>query len=213
MAKRREIDQTSFLYGGNSSFIEELYARYLADPAQVDPSWRAYFDELEPDNRALFERARAALQPPPARLRLVESAPAAQGPTASLDEAATKALIRDHLRVIMLIRAYRVRGHLIANLDPLGLTHKEQHPELDYRSYGFSDAEITPGARSVGAPVYNADGDVQYSLVISAPSLRLTDDRVPQFVNMVCRGAAALSRALGHAAPAPAHQPSVRTDS
>ena len=77
MAKRRELEQTSFLYGGNGSFIEELYARYLADPAEVDPSWRAYFDELEPENRALFERARAALQPQPARLRLVESGPAA----------------------------------------------------------------------------------------------------------------------------------------
>ena len=42
----------------------------------------------------------------------------------------------------MLIRAYRVRGHLIAKLDPLGLTHNEQHPELDYRSYGFTDADL-----------------------------------------------------------------------
>ena len=71
MAKRRELEQTSFLYGGNGSFIEELYARYLTDPAGVDPSWRAYFDELEPENRALFERARAALVPRPAQLRLV----------------------------------------------------------------------------------------------------------------------------------------------
>jgi 2-oxoglutarate dehydrogenase E1 component len=144
MAKRRELEQTSFLYGGNSSFIEELYARYLTDPASIDPSWRAYFDELEPENRALFERARAALQPRPAHLRLVPPAaapsPAALG--AGLDEAGTKALIRDHLRVIMLIRAYRVRGHLIARLDPLGLTHNEQHPELDYKSYGFTDADL-----------------------------------------------------------------------
>ena len=66
MAKRRELEQTSFLYGGNGSFIEELYARYLTDPAAVDPSWRAYFDELEPENRALFERARAALGRAPA---------------------------------------------------------------------------------------------------------------------------------------------------
>ena len=74
MAKRRELEQTSFLYGGNSSFIEDLYARYLANPAEVDPSWRAYFDELEPENRALFERARAALKPQAARLRLVQPA-------------------------------------------------------------------------------------------------------------------------------------------
>ena len=63
MAKRREIEQTAFLYGGNSAFIEDLYARYLDDPAAVDPSWRAYFDELGPETRALFERSQAALQP------------------------------------------------------------------------------------------------------------------------------------------------------
>ncbi len=141
MARRLELEQTSFLYGGNSSFIEELYARYLADPAAVDPSWRAYFDELEPENRALFERARAALVPRPAHLRLVEPGePQAGGHT--IDDPAVKALIHDHLRVIMLIRAYRVRGHLIAKLDPLGLTHNAHHPELDYRSYGFTDADL-----------------------------------------------------------------------
>ncbi|MFO1074284.1 MAG: 2-oxoglutarate dehydrogenase E1 component [Geminicoccaceae bacterium] len=147
MARRLELEQTSFLYGGNSSFIEELYARYLTDPASIDASWRAYFDELEPENRALFERARAALQPRPAHLRLV--APAAAGAPAdaaggapSIADEATRALIHDHLRVIMLIRAYRVRGHLIAKLDPLGLTHNAHHSELDYRSYGFTDADL-----------------------------------------------------------------------
>ena len=75
---------------------------------------------------------------------------------------------------------------------------REELARIRAQGYGFSDAEITPGARSVGAPVYNADGEVHYSLVISAPSLRLTDERVPQFVEMVCRGAASLSRELGH---------------
>ncbi|MFZ1428001.1 MAG: 2-oxoglutarate dehydrogenase E1 component [Geminicoccaceae bacterium] len=142
MARRIELEQTSFLYGGNSSFIEELYARYLTDPAGVDPSWRAYFDEMEPENRALFERARAALVPRPAQLRLVPAeAPSAPGEH-SIDDPSVKALIHDHLRVIMLIRAYRVRGHLVAKLDPLGLTHNEPHPELDYHSYGFTDADL-----------------------------------------------------------------------
>ena len=144
MAKRLELEQTSFLYGGNSSFIEELYARYLADPGSVDPSWRAYFDELEPENRALFERARAALQPRPAPSPAGE--PAAGGRLAAPAPASTRlrceALIRDHLRVIMLIRAYRVRGHLTPSSTRSGLAHKEQHPELDYRTYGFTDADL-----------------------------------------------------------------------
>ena len=65
MATRKELEQTSFLYGGNSSFIEELYARYLNDPASVEPSWRGYFDGLDSEDRSLFGRARAARQPRP----------------------------------------------------------------------------------------------------------------------------------------------------
>jgi 2-oxoglutarate dehydrogenase E1 component len=141
MATRRELEQTSFLYGGNGSFIEDLYGRYLADPASVDPSWRAYFDALEPENRDLFARARAALSRPPVARGLVaanRNFPVAPSP----DDASVRGIIRDHLRVIMLIRAYRVRGHLIAKLDPLGLTGNAYHPELDYKTYGFTDADL-----------------------------------------------------------------------
>ncbi|HET6468752.1 MAG TPA: 2-oxoglutarate dehydrogenase E1 component [Geminicoccaceae bacterium] len=147
MATRRELEQTSFLNGANSSFIEDLYARYLTDPGSVEASWRAYFDELEPENRALFRASRAALQRRPPDLRLVAAnlnlaggpeVPAALG----LDDPVVKQLIHDHLRVIMLIRAYRVRGHLIARLDPLGLSLNDHHPELDYKTYGFTDADL-----------------------------------------------------------------------
>ena len=46
MARRRELEQTAFLYGGNGAFIEELYARYLGDPNAVDGEWRTFFDAL-----------------------------------------------------------------------------------------------------------------------------------------------------------------------
>ncbi len=141
MAKRLELEQTAFLYGGNGAFIEDLYARYLADPSTIDPSWRGYFDELGPETRSLFERSRDALQPPHA-----ESArPAAwplDGGVVDLGSERTRRLIIDHLRVVMLIRAYRVRGHLLADLDPLGLAGDKQHPELDPKSYGFTDADL-----------------------------------------------------------------------
>ena len=48
----------------------------------------------------------------------------------------------DSIRALMIIRAYRIRGHLIANLDPLGLTEHTPHPELDPKSYGFTDADM-----------------------------------------------------------------------
>jgi 2-oxoglutarate dehydrogenase E1 component len=144
MAKRLELEQTAFLYGGNGAFIEDLYARYLADPGAVDPSWRTYFDELGPETRALFERSRAATHPRPGDGLAPALVPAAAlgGEIVDLGSERSRRLIIDHLRVVMLIRAYRVRGHLLANLDPLGLVGSDQHPELDPRSYGFSEADL-----------------------------------------------------------------------
>ena len=140
MAKRQELEQTSFLYGGNGSFIEDLYGRYLADPASVDASWRAYFEDLGAETGTLYRQAQAALAPRPDR-------PTAYGIPAnndlpSLEDPATCTLIRDHLRIIMMIRAYRVRGHLQADLDPLGLSQRARHAELDPRSYGFTEADL-----------------------------------------------------------------------
>ncbi len=149
MATRREIEQTAFLYGGNSGFIEGLYERYLEDPASVDVSWRAYFDDLGPETKALFRQSQQAIaaQPKPAVLpHFADRGRAAPSPlpaaVVQLDDERAKRLIRDHLRVIMLIRAYRVRGHLAAKLDPLGLVEPGYHPELDYRTYGFTDNDL-----------------------------------------------------------------------
>src|ERR687898_2580570 len=141
MAKRRELEQTAFLYGGNSAFIEDLYARYLEDPGAVDPSWRAYFDELGPETRALFERTQEALRPRQDESRR-EPLPATGAEIVDLGGERARRLIIDHLRVVMLIRAYRVRGHLLAHLDPLGLAGDKHHPELDPAAYGFSEADL-----------------------------------------------------------------------
>jgi 2-oxoglutarate dehydrogenase E1 component len=141
MAKRREIEQTAFLYGGNSAFIEDLYARYLDDPAAIDPSWAAYFDELGPETRALFERSQVALQPRREE-RAHEPLPGPGAEVVDLGGERARRLIIDHLRVVMLIRAYRVRGHLLADLDPLGLARNKHHPELDPKAYGFTDADL-----------------------------------------------------------------------
>ena len=142
MAKRRELEQTAFLYGGNGAFIEDLYARYLTDPSTIDPSWRGYFDELGPETRSLFERSRSALQPYPVETVRPAVLAADGGEIVDLGSERTRRLIIDHLRVVMLIRAYRVRGHLMADLDPLGLATNKQHPELDPKAYGFTDADL-----------------------------------------------------------------------
>jgi DNA-binding IclR family transcriptional regulator len=67
--------------------------------------------------------------------------------------------------------------------------------------YGFSDSEITPQSRSVGAPVYGPNGTVIASLVVSAPAFRMRDDQLDTLIGLVCTEAGKLSQGLGHAAP------------
>ncbi len=154
----KEFDQTSFLYGGNAVFIAELYARYLEDPASVDPSWVRFFRDLADEGVAVsrdfkgtqwgprdlkvigaVDPEAAAAKPADKGAKGGKPAAAAVTPAAA---APSRQAILDSIRALMLIRVYRVRGHLMADLDPLGLSHREPHPELDYRSYGFTEADL-----------------------------------------------------------------------
>ncbi|MET0273932.1 MAG: 2-oxoglutarate dehydrogenase E1 component, partial [Phenylobacterium sp.] len=153
------LAETSFLYGGNAAFVEDLYAKWATDPNSVEPSWRAFFASLS--DRSDEVKA-AAAQPswtkpsaPAARpdwlsaldgmwpaveakmgVKIAERAPAA-----SVDQ--VRAATLDSLRAIMMIRAYRMRGHLKANLDPLGIaTTPGDASELDPATYGFSEADF-----------------------------------------------------------------------
>ncbi|MCZ6886405.1 MAG: 2-oxoglutarate dehydrogenase E1 component, partial [Alphaproteobacteria bacterium] len=144
-----KLEENSFLFGANSGFIEEIYGRYLKDPGAVDAQWGQFFAGLEDDvTEALREIEGASWAP--RRRRAAPVAPAA-APEEAPDEAAAgapvsaqavRAATLDSIRALMMIRAYRVRGHLEANLDPLGLESREPHPELDPSSYGFSDADL-----------------------------------------------------------------------
>ena len=143
MAKRIELEQTAFLYGGNGAFIEDLYARYLQDPA--DRSIRAgaaISTSSGPTPARCSSRAAARCsRAPPSRARR-RSRLGDGAAVVDLGSERSRRLIVDHLRVVMLIRAYRVRGHLLADLDPLGLAGDKHHPELDPKAYGFTDADL-----------------------------------------------------------------------
>ena len=132
-----EIDPTSFLSGANAEFIAELYSSFLDNPAAVDDSWRRFFGEVG-DDRPGLETERAG--PPWARPPLHGNGAAAQ--PAPLDAGTVRQAAADSIRALNLTRAYRVRGHLEADLDPLGLEQRGYQPELDYRSYGFSEADL-----------------------------------------------------------------------
>jgi 2-oxoglutarate dehydrogenase E1 component len=143
-----QIDTSSILYGSNATFIAELYARYVADPASVDESWRRFFGELQDEAPAVIAELRGPAWAPNQTKVIGNGADghATNGRAAAALVSVPQALdvrqaTQDSLRALMLIRSYRVRGHLEADLDPLGLLKREEHPELDPKTYGFTEAD------------------------------------------------------------------------
>ncbi len=149
-------DQLSFLSGANADFIANIYAKYLENPQSVDDSWAAFFGELNEDSRAILEELQGASWRddritsqqkdeydvlPDFAAEAATVAKAAKA-IATSDSADSRQAVLDSLRAIMLIRAYRVRGHLAADLDPLGIAPKSAHPELEPSSYGFTEADM-----------------------------------------------------------------------
>ncbi|HVH74651.1 MAG TPA: 2-oxoglutarate dehydrogenase E1 component [Stellaceae bacterium] len=125
-----DLNGTAFLMGANAGFIAELYRRFLDKPESVDESWRRFFAEIGDDAASLEAERRG----PQWRSNGVASPPAAA--------VERRERILDSIRALNLIRAYRVRGHLEARLDPLGLAERAHHPELDYRNWGFTEADL-----------------------------------------------------------------------
>jgi len=147
-------DRTSYLFGSNAAYLADLYDQYLADPSSVDASWAELFADLRGDAEAILEEVDG---PGWGQARRNggnghaangkangngAAAKAAGGATAGVDAASVRAATLDSIRALMLIRAFRIRGHLYANLDPLGIAEIEYHPELDYKTYGFTDDDL-----------------------------------------------------------------------
>jgi len=127
--------------GANAAFLADLYARWAANPSSVDPSFADLFAAMNDEARAVLEDASGASWAPRPSASYDEQPPAAVvsgGPSAEQVRAATIT----SLRALMLIRSYRVRGHLEARLDPLGMQIPASHPELDPKSYGFTEADM-----------------------------------------------------------------------
>ncbi len=137
----------SFLSGANATFIAEMHKSWSENPSQVDPQWAAWFQSigaLAEDGETHPDWGRGPSQvvgahDPEASIKAV-----AKGITGNRDLMAgdLRSATLDSLRAIMLIRAYRIRGHLLAQLDPLNLQEKEIHPELDPLSYGFTENDF-----------------------------------------------------------------------
>ncbi len=129
--------------GANAAFLADLYARWATNPAAVDPSFADLFAAMNDEARAVLEDASGASWAPRAGFGSDELAPAAtQATQGGLAPEQVRAATIVSLRALMLIRSYRVRGHLEAQLDPLGLQKPASHAELDPASYGFTDADM-----------------------------------------------------------------------
>jgi 2-oxoglutarate dehydrogenase E1 component len=129
-----------FLQGNSANYIEEMYEAWLKEPSSVHLSWQVYFK-----NMANGVSPSQAYTPPPT---LVPSASARLPvlPGDGLAAAAGSSEVIDHMKIQLLSRAYQVRGHHIANLDPLGIQHADLNsstpPELEYTYYGFKDSDL-----------------------------------------------------------------------
>src|SRR5476651_1941337 len=143
-----QAEQTSFLFGANARFIE--------DPSRVDADWRTFFEALAEERGDVLAEVRGASwapngarvidvpdteMPRAAANRNLKACNGAAMPLAGQSEESIRAAAYDTSRAFLLIRSYRIRGHLEANLDPLGLVRQAPHQELDPATYGFKEAD------------------------------------------------------------------------
>jgi len=158
-SKNKIFQTTSFLSKSNSSYIELMYEKYCNSPSDVPESWKQYFEGIN-DNQDLVKKEVSGASWSPKKIK----SPSDIDPDIyekfipenlnySLEEKIKKeepqsspqhieASTKDSVRAIMMIRAYRIRGHLHSDLDPLQLAKKTYAPELDPKTYGFSDSDL-----------------------------------------------------------------------
>lgn len=146
----------AFVNSNNSYYMEEMYRLWKKDPDLVHPSWVVYFSGL--DKGLPSERA---FQPPPGLVSMPN--PLAGAPMLALS--ASEGELENHMKIQLLVRAYQVRGHHIASLDPLNLSHADlearQPPELDLKHYGFDENTDYETEFSLGPgilPLFQTEG-------------------------------------------------------
>src|SRR5680860_637557 len=160
-----QFHASSFMQGHNAEDLEQLYARYANDPNAVDEAWQEFFEDLGDNDADVTAEAAgpswARADWPPMPQDDLTSALTGEYPAEPEAKAVGKKLtekarekgievsdndvqraVLDSVRALMLIRAYRIRGHLIADLDPLNLREQPFRPELDPESYGFTSSDM-----------------------------------------------------------------------
>ena len=131
--------KTSFLSGSNSAFIEEYYSDYINNPEFLPEGWKDFFDGLKEGKEIISKNFNGpSWSPKKKKIKIKIELKKEKNLSQSIDTPfVVEQTAKDSVRAIMLIRAYRIRGHLIANLDPLNLQSIKEHPELKPDTYGF----------------------------------------------------------------------------
>ena len=163
-----QFHASSFMQGANAEYLEQMYARYANDPNAVDEAWAEFFKALGDDETSVKKEAQGASWDradwPPAPQDDLTAALTGEWPMPAMPAEAkgagkkiaakaaekgvsvtddqVKRAVLDSIRALMIIRAHRIRGHLAADLDPLGLHGRDAHPELDPKAYGFTEADM-----------------------------------------------------------------------
>ena len=146
------FDKTSFLHGANATYVEEMFKKYSDDPSSVPNDWGIFFKNIKDEglNSSTYSADWAKSD---IKVQNGDLISAIDSNWSSLPEKIIKKNISysvdeiqqatlDSIRALRLIRAFRVNGHLVADLDPLQLNQKNHHPELDYRNYGFNESDL-----------------------------------------------------------------------
>ena len=130
---------SSYLFGGNAPYVEELYESYLLDPTSVADHWRDYFDNVNQ-----VPAVDGSSGPDIAHAPIVASFAerAKQGPIRTVTDSVDSEMGRKRVAVQQLIAAYRNVGNRWANIDPLKRTERPDIPQLNPAFYGFTDADM-----------------------------------------------------------------------
>ena len=160
--KNTSVDLQSFLQGNNAEYMENLHSKFSENADALDTKWQEFFDSLNDQNNDIQKNSYnpSWKRPdwPPINTEdfynnsnfdqkvdqqyeeKIKSKAHAQ--SINIQDDGLKQAVLDSVRALMLIRAYRIRGHLAANLDPLNILKNNAHPELQPENYGFHDVDL-----------------------------------------------------------------------
>jgi len=143
-SKNLELEKTSFLSKSNSSFIEEMYLRFIERDPSLPKNWEDYFKSLDEDVTSVVREIEGpSWQPNKKKININiekykhELDAASKSLSSDINDQNAEQSKADSIKAIALIRAYRIRGHLIANLDPLDMMERKYLHELHPADHGF----------------------------------------------------------------------------